>query len=588
MTSRSANGSGSRGRILASSVAVLMLALAPERSAAQPLSGDEQRCTVALDKSLAQLSGALGKDATDCIKRFQKDQLEQLGADQSVASCLLAHPKGGGANALGKLEGQFEKRCFANGVSTAPSFEPDEPLAIGYVALLQQPWLMHALFGPDLTAGLVREAQDPDAAHCQQAIATAVRNCQVALLKAFDGCKKDGLASGAIVDVAGLESCIGADPKGLVAKTCDDKLLGAIEKKCEVPGVDLTLALGGCQAASSDAAHDCVGQRARCNACLLLRSSDELGLDCDDVDDQLDNGSCGCGDGITAPTLAEECDDGNDVDGDGCTAACLLEYCGDGVVNAAPSEECDDGGNGDGDGCSESCQVESCGDGVLQTGSEVCDDGGTSGGDGCDADCTPTESNCVCDCDDGNPCTEEHCVDLPGGGCVCVITPLTNLGCDEGMAVDPATQGLCNGTVYKKAESCCVTMGMTMTLLKKNPIRKLDQCPSRVANPGWQLEYDGCTTVPNEPVKGFKFSNAAHTAPCDLHDACYQTCNSVKATCDDQFLTDMIAVCDGVPGAAAKDVAQCKKTAKNYHFGVVSFGGTAFDGRQRQVCNCCM
>ena len=88
-----------------------------------------------------------------------------------------------------------------------------------------------------------------------------------------------------------------------------------------------------------------------------------------------------CGDGITQPTLQEQCDDADPFRPRECIG-CRIPECGDRVFN--PGEQCDDGNNRDGDGCSATCRSEFCGDGIVQPGLfEECDDGNFNGGDGC-------------------------------------------------------------------------------------------------------------------------------------------------------------------------------------------------------------
>ena len=90
-----------------------------------------------------------------------------------------------------------------------------------------------------------------------------------------------------------------------------------------------------------------------------------------------------CGDGITEPTLNEECDDADPFKPAGCTF-CHIPKCGDFFVTA--DEQCDDGNTRDGDGCNAHCRQEFCGDGIIQSGpplSERCDDGNFNCGDGC-------------------------------------------------------------------------------------------------------------------------------------------------------------------------------------------------------------
>ena len=95
-----------------------------------------------------------------------------------------------------------------------------------------------------------------------------------------------------------------------------------------------------------------------------------------------------CGDGVLV--VAEQCDDGNQIEGDGCDSNCLLSGCGNNRKES--SEACDDGDNTNGNGCTAQCILEFCGDGVVNnvidfSDTEQCDDGGTIPADGCDATC---------------------------------------------------------------------------------------------------------------------------------------------------------------------------------------------------------
>ncbi|HEY0476054.1 MAG TPA: DUF4215 domain-containing protein [Kofleriaceae bacterium] len=199
-----------------------------------------------------------------------------------------------------------------------------------------------------------------------------------------------------------------------------------------------------------------------------------------------------CGNGILdndpGNGIAEECDDGNELNGDGCSAACTFEFCGDGIVNnreacdrndtpatcnldctlsicgdgklnasAIPAEECDDRNTVSGDGCSETCTLEHCGNGVRDA-FEDCD--GTAGLQPCSASCHQEIcGNGILDidpahaiaeeCDDGNTtdgdgcsatCTFEFCGDgVVGRGEACdrAATPATcNLDCTLSICGD--------------------------------------------------------------------------------------------------------------------------------------------------------
>ena len=90
--------------------------------------------------------------------------------------------------------------------------------------------------------------------------------------------------------------------------------------------------------------------------------------------------------------------------------------------------------------------------------------------------------------------------------------------------------------------------------------------------------------------------------PCNNHDICYQTCSSVKATCDTGMLNDMLAVCQRVYpetscpltglgmlacGQWYTEKSNCLVSAGNYKLGLDKFGDDAFEGRKAEYCKCC-
>jgi hypothetical protein len=231
---------------------------------------------------------------------------------------------------------------------------------------------------------------------------------------------------------------------------------------------------------------------------------------------------------------------------------------------------------------------------VTADGAQICSDPGfgiiKSGWGGCVP--PPPPPTCTCSCDDGNDCTQDNCSGPPS--CRCSHQKLTNSMCCNGVKFDPATQGCCNGKIYTKATQCC-EMNM---IVAKNPIADLNKCPNRVPNPSWTFQYDGCSNpVPfidkDNPAGGrdTQFANAARTAPCDDHDRCYQTCNpaaGAKDACDLAMLNGMLAVCNAST-EPQNIVDSCRTWANRYYnIGLRSrFAQTAFDNRQKQVCNCC-
>lgn len=92
-----------------------------------------------------------------------------------------------------------------------------------------------------------------------------------------------------------------------------------------------------------------------------------------------------CGDGVTDPTLGEECDTmGQSAT---CDADCSLVLCGDGYRNAAANEACDTGAASV--SCNADCTPTTCGDAKFNAAIEDCDDGNTTEtANGCSSTCT--------------------------------------------------------------------------------------------------------------------------------------------------------------------------------------------------------
>lgn len=110
----------------------------------------------------------------------------------------------------------------------------------------------------------------------------------------------------------------------------------------------------------------------------------------------------------------EQCDDGNRTSGDGCSTVCTFEFCGDGITEPSLNEQCDDGDPFKVGECF-GCRVPTCGDFGI-TGTETCDDGNQQSGDGCSATCVAefcgdsiVQQLIGEQCDDGNSFSGDGC-----------------------------------------------------------------------------------------------------------------------------------------------------------------------------------
>jgi hypothetical protein len=257
-----------------------------DHAAAPALGQDQEGCINELNKGFGKVAKTQGKDIGKCIKDGSKGKL----VAQSIEECITADNKGKVAKAQQKTVSKASPLC-----SPPPDFGPSDPDTVNEVAVEKELALIHQIFGSDLDAVILDASVEKDGAKCQVDVAKAAQKCQDTKLKEFNKCKKAGLKDGSITGAVGLEACMGADEKGKIAKACDTKLGGTINKKC--PGtVDLAAAFPGCNTGDANQLKTCVDVFVECAVCVALNEADNLARFCDLFDDDQVNGSCSSGD----------------------------------------------------------------------------------------------------------------------------------------------------------------------------------------------------------------------------------------------------------------------------------------------------
>ena len=251
----------------------------------QPQDKDQQRCINALNKGLADVGRAQGKEIRKCIKRGSKGQLDA----QTIEQCSTATNNRKIAKAKRKTLTRASDNC-----SVAPDFGPADPNAINQVAMQKELSLLHRIFGSDLDSAIIPKETNPVAGHCQVDVSKAVHKCRGGKLKEFNRCKRARLKNGTCA--FGLVTCMGQDPKGRSSRACDPasgKIRTTIDKKCTGSGVsDLSAAFPGCGTDDPGQLAACLDVFIECSVCRGLNEADALDRDCDLFDDRELNSSC--------------------------------------------------------------------------------------------------------------------------------------------------------------------------------------------------------------------------------------------------------------------------------------------------------
>jgi len=165
--------------------------------------------------------------------------------------------------------------------------------------------------------------------------------------------------------------------------------------------------------------------------------------------------------------------------------------------------------------------------------------------------------------------------------------------CIPDYGADPSR--CCKGQRYNSTTSCCNVVEGPQP---KYPIADLAKCPGRVAHPGFTPTVDGCSDSPENPMlqpgdppDGITCQDKNQAPPftpaCDDHDRCFQTCNSDKQNCDDQFFNGLRRdICGPLTDTWCR--TRCFYFANLYSaiLSAVPASGP-YTADQKKACQCC-
>jgi hypothetical protein len=157
--------------------------------------------------------------------------------------------------------------------------------------------LTHAIFGrPVLDADLATMADSKDTARCQLEMLKRTNKLENTVLKEVNKAKKRALKDEAVGNDTTLEARLQAVfSSNRKINRAQNMLARRVDRRCSnLQAHPDEIFPGKCSEGDPNLGEveDCVIAAARCEACSMINTFDDLDLDCDQADDQTVNGSC--------------------------------------------------------------------------------------------------------------------------------------------------------------------------------------------------------------------------------------------------------------------------------------------------------
>jgi len=258
---------------------VCALVAAPAASEAQEQTREQKRCITQLLEGTLNVAKEQGETNLRCLSRASRLR------DFYLSACLADYSKAVDVASL---------RTAANALELCAPAPPDFglpaafELALTDAAVVHEKGLLNDLLGGDADAAIIRRSDNKAGAKCQGRVAERTETLMAARMNAFAACVRKKLRKA--TDGGDLAACIGSELRGGTRKAAK-KLRADVGQRCQ--GIDLAEAFPGrCADASGDAFADCLVARTACRACRLMGTASAIDVDCDQVDDGTDNGSC--------------------------------------------------------------------------------------------------------------------------------------------------------------------------------------------------------------------------------------------------------------------------------------------------------
>ncbi|MFM7737702.1 MAG: DUF6851 domain-containing protein, partial [Alphaproteobacteria bacterium] len=268
---------------LAAVVAVAVAAALPlpATGATTPPNRAEQRCLVELTRAGTRIAEARSDAVLHCTRSASRGL---LAPGTTFSACVGADPAGRVAKAINMAEIAEARWC-----DDKPPFGTRAAAEAGRMTSTERQ--VAALFGPQPDTAFGDGAAPRRVAACRIAGARMMARVVKARLRSFLDCAETGLASGAIASQESLEACVGADPRGDVARMAA-RTSAELTASCE--GVAVPDALpGACGEGGAGGLGACLEPQGSCDTCLGLNESERLAVGCHRFEDGVATAYCG-------------------------------------------------------------------------------------------------------------------------------------------------------------------------------------------------------------------------------------------------------------------------------------------------------
>lgn len=121
------------------------------------------------------------------------------------------------------------------------------------------------------------------------------------------------------------------------------------------------------------------------------------------------------------------------------------------------------------------------------------------------------------------------------------------------------------------------------------PLANVGVCSRKVPKIGYVPIGNGCGPENGPKVPG-NYLGVDFTPACQAHDICWGTCGADRRKCDENFLSNLLTICERNFFVLSRSRARCNFLARSYALavGATEKGNQAYAAAQLKACDCCI